>query len=229
VAPGPPHEYAEGVPASTVAANTPIRLSIARRALIASLTILLLAAATGAAWVNTQLAPASSSSVLRLDVDGLRLALNPRWRAVDNRTPAPLTNIGPVETFADPAEPQRQLTVAVARTDTPAANIAVVLFNQLLSQRSAEDGDLTVNRPTPVKFNLIGDLQSFAINGKSVANEDRAIVHHYVAVIFQPGSDKRWVLYLEDRSAPGQPLPNARETANNQIVGGLLSTARPSP
>ncbi|MEM1208048.1 MAG: hypothetical protein AAF586_01680 [Planctomycetota bacterium] len=217
------------MPASTVSANVPIRLSIRRRAAIAAVMLTLLAGSTTAAWLKARLAyePAERASII--EVDGLRFGLNPHWQVAENDTPDPLRQIGPYETFVDPDQPERLLTLAVTRSDAPPVNLVVVLFQALLNDRSSEEGDLSVEPLTPVRLDLIGDLQGFALIGKSVSNDAQAITHHYLAVLFNDADDRRWIIYLEDRSPPGEPLTKSRETANNFIVGQLVSTARPVP
>lgn len=217
------------MPASTVSANVPTHLSIRRRAAIAAVMLALLAGSTTAAWLNTRLTNGPTELASIVDVDGLRLGLNPRWKIADGQTPDPLARVGPVETFVDPDQPERRLTLAATRSDAPADYLVALLFRALLSDRSADEGELSVEPPTPVQLNLAGDLGGLALIYNSVANDAQAEAHHYLAVLYRANDDRRWIIYLEDRSPPGEPMTKSRETANNFIVGQLISTARPTP
>ncbi|MEM9252570.1 MAG: hypothetical protein AAGB29_09500 [Planctomycetota bacterium] len=217
------------MPASTVSANAPVRLSIRRRVAIAAVMLVLLAGSTAAAWVNTHLVTDPADRATVIDIGGLRLALHPSWVVADGATPDPLADLGAVETFVDPDDPERRLTLASVRSDAPPANLVVAIFQALLSDRSEDEGTISVERPTPVTLDLVANLRGFALIGNSISNDAQAVTHHYVAVVYSPDDDRRWVICLEDRSPPGEPMSNRRETANNYIVGQLISTARPAP
>jgi hypothetical protein len=228
MAPGRPPQYADGVPASTVAVNAAIRLSIRRRLAIALAMLLLLAGTVGSAWVSTCLTRQARDVPQRVAVGDLQVTLPPIWVPHDAIDPPALQTLTQPQTLRDITSPQRLLTVARFEADRPSEAVALSILTTIIRNRANATGNTPSIDITAVPLPLPRGLSAAYMIGRSDAPDD-GIGHHHAAVVTAPGTTQRWLLYLLDRPPDGDPLMKHREAANVMLLREVLATARLKP
>ncbi|MEO0587592.1 MAG: hypothetical protein AAF078_08125 [Planctomycetota bacterium] len=211
------------MPAHTVAANTPIRLSLKRRAAIAAATLALLAASTAAAWVNTQLVGAHHLAPLDIDGQGVLIRLAPAWQPLDPDDPlAGSPGIPNARRFVDASQPTRILQMSEGSDNRPAEALAIDLRQAIID---ALDDTVMTDEPVAIRFFISSGFEGLYTSVKSTNNDNGAITHHQVAIL-QADGPGRWAFYMADALPPGEPLPNAREVENNQVFINVFRNIR---
>ncbi|MEM6333179.1 MAG: hypothetical protein AAF823_07550 [Planctomycetota bacterium] len=215
------------MPAHTVTANTPIKLSLRRRAAIAAATLALLLASTAAAWVNTQLVGANSLAPLDIQGEGVLMRVAPAWQADDPERPGPTIPALPdAERYVDTTQPGRSLLIDQATDARPSTVVAQLAMNSILAGLVANHGPQEAE-PIVVSPTLLLPTGLVATHRftRTTGSDDDITRHHQVAVI-ENGTDQRWIVYMIDALPPGEPLTNRRKVENIQVLYNVLGSTR---